>query len=98
MKRAIVDCGSGTLKTVPMTAEEIAAREAEEAEWAAGAAGRARQEVIARLTLTDYRMARLTEDLISALVRGGKLALSDLPDAAVKLIADRVRTRVELAV
>ena len=98
MKRAIVDCGSGTLRTVPMTAEEIAFREAEEAAWLAGSADRYRQEVISRLAQSDHRMTRVTEDLITVLVQKGQLALTDLPAEAVNLLAERVRTRGELAV
>ena len=96
MKRIIVDCSGGGQTSVQLTPEEIEQRQAEEAAWEAQAADRARGLLVEQLAASDYKVARITEDVITALVAKGTLTLADLPAAAVLKIADRVAIRNKL--
>lgn len=49
------------------------------------------------LGLTDYRMARIGEDVMNALISKGVLALTDLPPVAQQLIQERQTLRGRIA-
>jgi hypothetical protein len=52
--------------------------------------------LIASLTTTDAAMARVTEDLIDVLIASGTMALTDLPQSAQDVIAEREQIRADI--
>jgi len=81
---------------VPMTAEEIAARQAEEAAWEAS---RPLAQWQARMAATDSKVPRYVEDLIdgiqSALAASGVSLSNHVPDALMTAYAEKKTIRNE---
>ena len=96
MKKYVIDCSKGDSRSLPLTPDEVAELEDRNALWQLQAVQRERDALREELGRSDARMARVTEDLINALLVRGAIYLNELPESAVKLLADRKGKRDKL--